>query len=193
VAQTTGADVPELMGASIGGLDAAVTTTYDARDIPVQVGGSYGAIVRSEQRYPDGRLHTRSYADVAGTTGVYGYDGRNNLNAATVQRAASPVWSTPSSGGTYPLPATSCATSNCTTPTVLQNTTSSYDLVNNPFVVNDQRFAQEWPENEGPVTGTIIGYDDRYRVRSVNYGYTGGGTELQAANFLPQDPPPISF
>jgi RHS repeat-associated protein len=192
VAQSVGVDVPELKGTGIGNLgDDVVTTAYDARNIPVQVGGSYGPIVANEQRDPDGRLRMRSYADVAGTAGTYTYDGRRNLENATMRRAPAPQWAGAVPG--YPPPLSNCATSNCTTPTVLQDTTYSYDRINNPLAITDQRLVSEWPTNQGPVATTRISYDDRYRLTEVAYAYPGGGSEPQAENFESTDPPPISF
>jgi hypothetical protein len=60
IGQTTGAEtsIAGLQGASttIGSLTSTslVSVTYDDRDIPIQVGGSYGALVTNEVHYADG-------------------------------------------------------------------------------------------------------------------------------------------
>ena len=164
-----------------------VTAIYDARDIAVNVGGSYGAIISDEQRDPDGLVAARQYADNAGTMATFMYDPRRNLMQATVERNPAPQWSVATA--TYIPP----VVADLTTPLTLQDSTFHYDPVNNPRTITDARPAAEWPANQGPVASTAITYDDRYRVTGIGYGYPNGASPFQVPNFLPTDPPPINF
>jgi YD repeat-containing protein len=90
--QSTGATATGLLGS--GGA-SVVTTSYDARNIPQVIGGSYGILAQGEQRDADGRLLSRVYGDLAGTTANLTYDSRKRLSGSRVSRAAPPLlWGT---------------------------------------------------------------------------------------------------
>ena len=182
-------------GVASGGA-SVITTTYDARNIPTQVSGSYGVLAFGEQRDSDGRLLKRSYGDLATTTAEYSYDSRKRLAAATISRARPPVlWTTPKPGYTVP------GGTSFTTPLILQNLSYGYDEVSNPLRIDDVRIVAEWPDGAGPFDATL-GYDDLNRLTSVNFAFvppkkTTKFRPLPALNqippFAPSDPAPISF
>lgn len=192
VGQTTGTTVAQLQGVSVsaGGASSTsmITTAYDLRDIPTQIGGSYGVLASAEQRDAGGRLLARSYGDLAQTTLAYLYDSRNRLQAANITRAALPaLWSTSVPG--YPVPNTSTPT----TPLILQKLNYNYDAASNPTLIGDLRSPSEWPNNVAGPLSTTLAYDDLYRLSSVNFGYPPFTQIAQMPSFVSTDPPPIDF
>ncbi len=90
IAQTTGAEVAELQGApvTVGGVTSTsvVSATYDNRDIPIQVGGSYGSLVTNEAHFGDGLIKLREYADAAKTTGRWSFNTNRLPTRAFISR-----------------------------------------------------------------------------------------------------------
>ncbi len=149
-----------------------VSVTYDDRDIPVQVGGSFGALVTNEVHDPDGLLTSRQWADGGQTLGTWTYTTNRLPKRAFVSRGS-------------------------VVPTVLADTRAmDYDPVGNARMLVDKRIAAEWPAGEQPVSRTAA-YDDLYRLRGVSYTYGGsaGGTDTQTPLFVDTDlaPMPLSL
>ncbi len=164
--QSTGAEVAGLLGTQgVGGASSNVTITYDDRDIPVKVAGSYGTLVNNEVRTADGLLSSRQYGDLAKTTQHYQYNTNRWLTQALTSRA-----------GVKPE-------------LLLDASYSSYDLVGNAKQITDNRDAPQWPTGAKPVSRSLT-YDDLYRLRSVNYSYKGGD-DTQGPLFGPADLSPV--
>ena len=114
------------------------------------------------------RVTNSKYGDVAGTTtAVHLRRTRHRLSTVYTGRSAPAIWSTPPAG--YTPPSTPATTQQL----VLENGTFSYDAASNPIEIQDLRTASEWPVGAKPVS-RAIGYDDLYRVATVQYEYPGG-------------------
>ncbi len=81
------------------------------------------------------------------------------------QRLPPALWGT---GNTNYTPAVLAQTAQLT----LANTHVTYDLVDNPTLIEDLRPAAEWPAGHKPVTRAMT-YDGLNRVTGVTYTYTG--------------------
>jgi RHS repeat-associated protein len=196
VAQSTGATLPGLSGASVSAAvpaaaaQSVVTVAYDARNIPTLVSGSYGVLAQNEQHDTNGHLTKRSYGDLANTTAAYSYDAKHRLTSASVTRAAAPpLWSTSVPG--YSAPSGPLG-SSLTTPLTLESLAFRYDAVSNPVAIFDSRSPSEWPDNAGPLSATL-GYDDLYRLTSTAYAPAPFSSDVQSPPFYSTDPPPIAF
>src|SRR5206468_2675433 len=97
---------------------------------------------------------------------------RRRLTNAITQRGppAPAIWTNPPANYT---PAPNWGGPPSTLQLVLENTSFTYDAVDNPTVITDGRTADEWPAGAKPVSRAIQ-YDDLYRVTRVDYQYTSG-------------------
>lgn len=163
VAQTSGADVPELLGADG---QSGVSIAYTARSAVRSVGSSYGAIVTSAAHDADGHLTRVVYGDLAATTTERTYDTRRRLSTVNTHRGPPDAWS--ASPPAY-APAPNGA---ATLQAVLQNVRFGYDNVDNPVSIEDLRDPSEWPEGAKPVSRTAQ-YDDLYRLTETDLQYPG--------------------
>jgi RHS repeat-associated protein len=168
IAQTTGAEVDGLQGTSttVGSLTGTdlLTTTYDARDTPIQVGGSYGSLVSKEIRTADGLLSSRVYGDAASTTASYNYNTNRWITEAQLSRKA-------------------------VAPELLLDAAYvNYDAVGNARIIQDNRDYHDWPDGAQPVNKNLH-YDDLDRLRSVNYEYKHDSS--QTPLFAPTDLSPM--
>ncbi len=166
--QTTGADVPELLG---NNGRSAITTTYSGRGTIQSVQGDYGTLVSQFSLEVDGLPHQVTFGDVAGTTTTYGYDNRRRLQRATISRNATALWSLPM--GKYTPPQ---GTKPSTLQLILADEVFDLDAVGNPRTITDRRISEEWPPGAKPVTRQIQ-YDDLYRTTQVDYDYGGASTD----------------
>jgi RHS repeat-associated protein len=168
IAQTTGAEVAGLQGTGVsaGGLTSTslVSATYDNRDIPVGVAGSYGSLVSNEVHEADGLLDSRQYSDAANTKAHCYYNTNRWLTRAVVSRSPSPA-------------------------VLLDTSYDNYDPVGNARQLTDNRKSSDWPPGALPVSRTLQ-YDDLYRLRDVTYKYKGG-SDVQSPLFGSADLSPL--
>ncbi len=171
VSQTTGADVPELLGqnaslvASSG--PSSVTTTYSARGLIESVQGSYGALMTKTVVDADGAPLSTTYGDLAKTTASFGYDSRRRVHEYSVARTAPSLWSSPPTA-TYSPP-----TELGSVATKLVDDVFTYDAVNNPTYIADARIPAEWPAHAKPSDRQAF-YDDEYRLSILVHKGTDG-------------------
>ena len=174
VTQSTGASLPDLLGA---GGQSTVTAMYDARGAVQSVLTSYdpanggAALVTHISRTPDDLLAEADYGDAAATSTAYTYDTCRELSEAMTVRAAAASW--PTTGlDTYQL--------------TLEDNTFAYDLVSNPVTITDNRVAEEWPSGAKPVQRTMT-YDDFYRVTSVTSAYPNSAPDPWTSPFADEN------
>jgi RHS repeat-associated protein len=163
IEETTGAASAELLDAS---QRSATSVMYSARGSVHRVLSTYGNLVNAIDRSADGLIETMVYADAATTIASQGYDARRRLVTAMVSRGEPALWADPPSS--Y-QPARSLQGPPSFQHT-LRDESYEYDVVNNPIAINDFRDADDWPAGAKPVS-RAIGYDNLYRVTSVNYAY----------------------
>ena len=162
IKQTTGADVPELLGA---GGESAVTFAYTSAGALRTIGGSYGDLVAGETHDADGLPRVRAYADAAATSAGFEYDERRRLRSYTVARPANGPWI---NAPGYSPPSTTPSTLQ----RVLVDNTFAYDIASNPSFIDDRRPASAWPEGFAPVARTLR-YDSFDRIARVDNAYQG--------------------
>jgi RHS repeat-associated protein len=163
VQETTGAEVPELLGA---GGQSAVAADYTLRGFTRSIGGSYGPLLAGEVHAADGLTTSTQYADTARTSATFEYDARRRSSRYALSRPTAGPWAT-TPGYMPPTPGPS------TLQQVPLDTTFSYDAVGNPKLIDDKRDAAEWPTGFTPVTRTLQ-YDALDRIARVDYAYAGG-------------------
>ncbi|WP_394821727.1 toxin TcdB middle/N-terminal domain-containing protein [Pendulispora albinea] len=181
IAHSMGMDVSEMQGNEVtaGGLTGKdlVTTSYTSRGLANHVAGSYGDLVTSKLADADGLVRAITYGDTAGTVASFDYNARRWLQRSLIRRNPPPIWGRSQSG--YPKPSTSE-----TAQTVLQDlhldSEDSYDAVGNPLKVVDARITAEWPAGAKPMSTKQFAYDDRYRLRRVEYDT---GDDVQVSPF----------
>ena len=164
VRQTTGTELPELLGPDGA---SALTLAYTRRGAIQSMGGSYGLLLAGEVHDADGLTRKRQYADAAGTTAIFDYDGRRRLANYSVSRAAPGPWLT---GPSYTPPPVAPSTLQ----SVLVDSGFAYDALGNPRTVDDKRVIEEWPPGFAPVDRTMQ-YDEFDRVARIDYAYRGSG------------------
>jgi len=188
---STGARAPELLNAGL----STVAVQYTQRGTVRSVGGSYGTLVTGVTRDANGLVTQVNYGDGAQTSTVSTFDARLRLSSVQTSRARAPLWSAPPAGYTPP------ATTPSTLQLMLENTSFTYDGVDNPVAIQDGRDPAEWPIGATPVNRTMV-YDDLYRITQVNAQYAGGNgwvSPFAAENSGPVDPrlaqpsPHVSF
>ncbi len=163
VLTSTGARAPALLNAGL----STVATQYSQRGTVTTVGGSYGTLVTGVTRDANGLVRNVSYGDAAQTSTASTFDARLRLSTVQTSRATAPLWSAPPMG--YMPPTTSPSTLQL----MLENTSFTYDGVDNPIQIQDLRNPAEWPIGATPVSRTMV-YDDLYRITQVNAQYAGG-------------------
>ncbi len=161
-AESTGAGVTELLGTSSS---SVVATTYSKRGTIASVGGSYGSLVSSVRRDADGLTEQTTYGDVAQTSTAFQYDARQRLSSVMTYRAPPGLWTANPPAYT---PAPDPGAGPSVFQTVLENSTFTYDVVDNPTTITDLRDPAAWPTSAKPSTRTLQ-YDDLYRVTRVDY------------------------
>ena len=130
----------------------------------------YGALVTGITRAADGLVQRIGYGDVAGTNSVFSYDTRRRLSSVQTYRGPPAIWSQQPPAYT---PAPDPSGPPETFQLLLQDLSYTYDAVDNPTQIRDDRNPAEWPAGAQPVTRTVQ-YDDLYRVTNVAYAYPGG-------------------
>jgi RHS repeat-associated protein len=166
VAQSTGADVPELLDASGR---SEVHATYSRRGLLSTANSSYGPLVTGAFYDADALPRLMTYGDAAATTAIWNYDAQRRLQAQIVVRGVTPAFWAPGThtlGYTAPPP-------NTTTQQVLDLSLFTYDAVGNPTLIQDARAGVEWPPGAQPVTRKNIEYDDAYRLTKIDYDSGG--------------------
>ncbi|MBX3212311.1 MAG: hypothetical protein KF850_09785 [Labilithrix sp.] len=161
-AESTGADVPALLGTSGTSL---VTTAYSKRGTVESVGGSYGPLVTSVARHADGRIEHTTFGDVAQTTTEFEYDERQRLASVVTYRGAPALWTTSPPAYT---PAPDPGAGPSVFQTELEHYSYAYDVVGNPTEIADLRDPSAWPTSFKPSTRRLH-YDDLYRLNRVEY------------------------
>lgn len=142
VAQTTGADVPELMGPDG---KSEIRFFYGVRGVE-EVDSSYGPIVASMQLTIDGLPSRIAYGNAVTPTAIstmsYENRARRLLTESKVERGV--------------------------TQHVLFWNAVTYDAVGNPLTIEDLRPRDSLPDGAKPMSKTLE-YDDNYRVTHVEY------------------------
>jgi RHS repeat-associated protein len=185
IRESTGAAVPDLLGATISlheGADPAqpaadnrsvVTTEYTARGMVRKVSGSYGDAIARVQRDADGLVNEIRYGDVAATTTGLSYDNRRRLRSVATYRGPPALWTTPVPQDPYDGDTEYAAQNRATFQLLIEDQDFTYDAVDNPTEILDWRLAEEWSNGTKPVTKKIE-YDDLYRTTEVRYQYPSG-------------------
>lgn len=177
---TTGAKVPELAGTQVPeiGTDpynrSVVSTTYTPRGTVKDVTGSFGNLVTSITRTPDGLISQIKFGDAASTTTDYSFDQRRRVQSVQTYRGPPVSWSSPPPNY-LPAPNPS-ATPPTTFQLLLQDEDIVYDAVSNPVEIRDWRVPEEWPAGAKPVTRKIK-YDDLYRATQIDYQHSSGADD----------------
>jgi RHS repeat-associated protein len=182
VRESTGADVPELMG---GDGKSEVTTAYTPRGTMRKIAGSYGDLITKAVHDADGLIATLGYGDKAETTAAYQYDNRKRLRSVQTYRGPPSIWTMPPPQY-QPAPHYGAPTAS-TFQLLLEDTDYVYDAVSNPVEIRDWRIPSEWPAGSRPVTRKID-YDDLYRATSIAYQY-GAGDDDWTDPFAAEDGP----
>ncbi len=162
VSETTGGRSTSLMGA--GGA-SRVDLSYTGRGTLREVNSSYGLLANGLVHAADGTLQNLTYGDLAATQTTFTYDARKRITNVLTQRLPPALWGTGNANYTPPVLAQ-------TAQLTLANTHVTYDLVDNPTLIEDLRPAAEWPAGHKPVTRAMT-YDGLNRVTGVTYTYTG--------------------
>jgi RHS repeat-associated protein len=170
IVETTGAQVPALMGA---GGQSRVTTHYSPRGMAKSVEGSYGTLIANLVKDADGLTRELKYGDIAETTTSFNYDNRRRLSSVQTYRGPPPLWTNNDPTDLYDGDSRYSQPNNETFQLLLQDQDFSYDNVDNPIEIRDWRIPDEWPEGARPVTRKMK-YDDLYRLSQVDYEYAGG-------------------
>jgi len=139
VAQSTGADVPELLD-SAG--RSVITASYSLRGLLAAAGGSYGSLIDSASYDADTLPITIDYAGGA-VKATFWYDTLRRLQRKTVTGSS--------------------------TPSLLEDSVFTYDRVGNPTEIDDDRNPSDWPEGAQPSSRKSIGYDHAYRLLNIGY------------------------
>lgn len=179
-AETTGSTVSELAGASG---QSVVQTHFSPRGGVSGVGSSYGTLVSSVTRTPEGLPTQTAFSDAASTMRTRSYDSDLRLQNVTTYRGSAALWSAAS--GSYTPPTSTGAPA---LQLLLEDTQFAYDRVGNPTVITDWRTPSEWPTGAQPVTRNIA-YDDAYHVTQVSYSYPDG-TDAWTPPFAAEDAQP---
>jgi hypothetical protein len=167
--KTSGADE----GPFAVGLGTGEIYSYSSRGLLQSIFSTQHGFILSNITYEaDGQPTQTVYGDAAATTATLQYQDQRRLDAYTVDRAPPSVWATAS--GNYSVPTAQ------TTQLKLAEFHYTYDLVGNPTLIEDRANAGDWSRDAGPQRGRRVGYDDLYRVTSVDYGY---GTLTGSAPF----------
>jgi RHS repeat-associated protein len=162
VASTTGARSATLLGTD--GL-SEVSVAYSGRGLLSGIGGSYGTLMNSVVHRADGLMESMAYGDLAGTQTTHTYDLRKRLVNALTQRQAPTLWGT--GNATYTAPV-----SNVSAQLTLAQTHVTYDVLDNPVLIEDLRAEAEWPAGHKPQSRAMT-YDGLNRVTGVTYSYAG--------------------
>jgi RHS repeat-associated protein len=174
---TTGARVTDLLGTTVTGVGtdpynrSTVSTAYTTRGTVKDVTGSYGTLVASVGRDPDGAVNQIQYGDIAHTTTTFGYDQRRRLSSILTDRGIPSNWSSPPAN--YQPPPDLNPNDPTTFQRVLQHEEIDYDVVSNPTEIRDRRDPDDWPDRAKPVTRKMW-YDDLYRLTRIDYEHAGG-------------------
>ena len=162
IAETTGADVAELMGGD--GL-ARVTFAYGVRGQLSELGSSYGQILSQASYRVDGKPSQMVYGDAAATTVSFTYAPTlsADLEEVKVERAGSPTWAI------APLPSSLEPTQQ----PLLAKTRYTHDAVGNVKTITEDIPHAQWPVGAKPSTKSVT-YDDFYRVTGVTTDFAGG-------------------
>jgi RHS repeat-associated protein len=169
VVTSTGADVAELLGGDPA--SSAVVTNYSARGTVRSVGSSYGALVSNVTRDADGLIQQIGYGDVAQTSTHFQYDQRRRVSSVQTDRGPPALWSQVPAAYTPAPPSPGAGPT--TLQLILEDTSFSYDVVDNPVEIRDWRSPEDWPQGAKPVT-QIAEYDDLYRLKNIQYRYAAG-------------------
>ena len=180
ISATTGSTTTELSGSNG---QSVVTTSYSPRGGLAAVAGSYGSLVTSVTRSPEGMPTQTVFGDVAPTTRYRTYDTNLRLSSVQTLRGPPSLWTSPT--GSYVPPGSSDPP---TLQTLLEDADFAYDRVGNLTSIRDWRLPQEWPAGAEPVSRTVA-YDDAYRVTQVQYSYPNG-SDSWASPFAPEDAQP---
>ena len=169
VAQSTGADVAQLLGTDPGGAgraswESVVTASYSARGAIASVQGSYGTLLKSNVVDADGAPLTAVLGDAAGTTSFRCYDSLRQVSEVGVSRNTGLPSCAHAALG---LPAKTVSTPQ----TKLIDDFYYLDKVGNPIGIADKRIAGEWSPGAMPVVGRTMLYDDSYRLTQIKYAY----------------------
>ena len=191
VAQSTGADVTDLMVQSVVRSKAGVlgteyfsniTPSYSKRGVVTGLSSSYGPLIPRITYGADGGPIDYVYGDAAATDVHFTYDPLRRLQEFKVSRTAPSLWTQPI--GQYVPPSVSPhLPPNLSPPSTLQlileDLVFMYDGVSNPLSIADQRIGSQWPPGSEPVTRQVK-YDDLYRLRRVIYQ---NGSDVQVSPF----------
>jgi RHS repeat-associated protein len=159
--RTSGADIPELMGAN-GKSEETYEYTLGGR--VKAIASSYGPLLQNISYASDGLVTRVVYGDRAGTEAQLGYDVRRRLQTYDVVRTAPSLWTSSSPG--YSTPGWR------TTQTELAKFAFAYDDVGNPTEIEDNANPNQYLRDEfQPIKKRHITYDDLYRVIGVQYDY----------------------
>ncbi len=180
VRESTGADVPELMG---GDGKSEVITSYTLRDSVKSVGGSYGTIVDHVRHDADGLPLELQWGDVAGTTTTYSYDDRRRLKNVQTYRSPPSIWT--STTPTYAPAPTYGSGVPTTFQTLLEDSDFVYDEVDNPVEIRDYRIPNEWPAGAQPFHRKMV-YDDLYRLTRIDHQFKAG-SDAWVSPFQPEN------
>jgi RHS repeat-associated protein len=169
---TTGADAPELLGNG-----SWVSVGMSPRGNVASVNSSYGALVTNQAFNLDGQMSSQTLGDAAHTRTDIAYWPTGRMKALTVARTAGP-WA--SAGPNY-TPSTGSGTLQAE----LMNLAFDSDAVGNPTTIDDKAAAAGWAVGMQPAARTM-GYDDAYRLRSVDAKYGAGDDPFKFPPLAPE-------
>ncbi|MFI5297732.1 MAG: toxin TcdB middle/N-terminal domain-containing protein [Polyangiales bacterium] len=150
---------------SSGAVPTSVDIGYSKRGAVVSLrSAEYGPLVSSVVHDADGLLQRIVYADAATTSTDIHYDDRLRIQHVLTSRGPPAIWS----GATGYSPAPTPSGAPTSFQLILQDAVLSYDSVDNPTEIRDNRIDEEWPEGAKPAQRTVQ-YDDLYRVANVAY------------------------
>ncbi len=180
VRESTGADLPELMG---GDGRSELVTDYTLRGLNKDVGGSYGTLIDHVFRDADGLAIEARLGDVAGTTTTFSYDDRLRLKNVQTYRSPPPIWT----GATLSyVPAPTYGSGASTTfQTLLEDSDYFYDEADNPVEIRDYRIPEEWPSGAKPYNRKMV-YDDLYRLTRIDHAFKAG-SDAWTSPFKPEE------
>src|SRR5260370_11604234 len=175
--QTTGADVPEVMGTGTGG-SGTLQISY-TRDGRVQsVAGDYGSILVNADYDATGAVLGQVLGDAAFTTIDHAYNNDETLQSYSVHRKNGP-WLAPSS--TYAPP----PSGDQTLIGILTSSNIQYEKSGRIISITDTTNASQCPSGLKPSTRTFSYYDD-YRLKDAATSYAGGDDPFNYTPFAPE-------
>lgn len=178
VAETSGADVTELLGTKGQPALAVLDTSYTRDGLVQTTTGSYGTLLKNQAYDAAGAVTEQVLGDVAATTSVLKHYVDETLHTYSVNRSAGP-WLAPSASYTPP------AAGDPTLVGTLTGVTLQYEKSGSVSSMVDSSAASQWPAGLKPASRSFSYFDD-YRLNDSSTNYGGGDDPFNFPPYAPE-------